>query len=208
MERMYLRTGPRLILLPVAFCAALATPRPTLACGAPKGDFDHNGTTDIRLVGDAARQNAIIQLHSGGYDIKIDCDGNGNYTGPTDIHVSGTDEIESYIIALGGNDTVTIVQTADMAGVSKDIVALLTGGTNKLIFKSQGFAINGNSSLTFEVSGAAGADTFALDFSGSDVSQSLILARGILGSGANNGSVVGPAHLTDSVLDVNVDLGL
>jgi len=205
---MLLRTGPRLTLLFVAFGFALAAPRASFACSAPKGDFDHNGTTDIKLIGDTAKQNAIIELHSGGYDIKIDCDANGNYTGPNDVHVTGTDEIETYIIALGGNDTVTVLQTADMSGVSKNVVATLIGGTNKLTFKSQGFAINGNSNLVFEVGGAAGADTFVLDFSGSDVSQSLILARGILGSGANNGSVVGPAHLTDSVLDVNVDLGL
>src|SRR5262249_42279735 len=119
MERMSLETR-RIVFIGIAAGLSLLLARSALPCSAPQGDFDHNGTTDIKLVGDGNRQNAIISLHKGGYDVKIDCDGNGSYSGAADVHVSGTDEIETYIVALGGNDTVTVLQTADMAGVSKN----------------------------------------------------------------------------------------
>ncbi len=206
---MRLRTDPCWIIFSVALGAALAVPRTTLAaCSAPKGDFDKNGTTDIKLLGDTLKQNAIIQVYSGGYSVKIDCNNNGTYDGPTDVNVSGSDEIESYIIVLGGNDTITILQTADLVGASKNVLATLIGGANSLTFRSQGFGSSGHSNIGFEIGGAAGADKFTLDFSGSTISQTLVVARGILGNGANVGSVIGPASVTDSVIDVAVDLGL
>jgi hypothetical protein len=205
---MRLRTDPRWIFLSVTLGAVLAMPRTALACSAPKADFDHNGTTDIKLVGDTKKQNAIVELRSGGYLVQIDCDGNGTYTGAVDVNASGTDEIETYIIALAGGDVVTVRQTADLVGASKNVVAVFSGGTNKLTFLSQGFGSSGHSNLGFEVGGGGGADTFTIDFSGSSISQTLIVARGILGNGANVGSVIGPASVADSVIDVAVDLGL
>lgn len=196
--------------LPLALAVlagALATPRASLACSiTPPTDFDHNGTPDLKLIGDGTKQNAIIELRDSGYLAKIDCNGNGSYTDSTDVSRSGSEHIESYILALGGNDTITVVQTADLIGATKSVV-FSGGGANRFTFRSQGYALRQQSSLAFEVRGGSGGDNVMIDFSGSTVADSMIVVRGDLGDGVNTGSFVGAALTTSSVVDVNLALG-
>ncbi len=205
---MALRTGVRLVLVLASF-VAVALPRPARACSVPPPtDFDKNGTKDIKLVGDGSKQNAIIEMRdTGGYLVKIDCNGNGSYTDGTDVSRSGPDQIESYIVALGGADTVTVLQTEDLIGVRKDIVVPFGGGTNRFTYRAQGFGIRNQSSLAFEVRGAGGGDNVTFDFSGGTINDSLIYVRGDLGEGVNIGSFVGAAQTTDAVVDVSIVLG-
>ncbi len=204
--------GPRvrLALGIAAFGTALALPQAGFAaCSIPAPtDFDHNGSLDLKLAGDTNKQTAIVELRgSGGYLAQIDCNANGSYGDGVDVTRSGPESIETYIVALAGADTITVVQTEDLVGATKNVVVPFGAGVNRFTFRSQGFTIGQQSSLAFEVRGGAGLENVNFDFSGGSITDSMVVVRGDLGDGANVGGFVGAAQTTNSVVDVNLTLG-
>jgi hypothetical protein len=189
------RTGFALALLGVALVAPRAG---YAACTVSVGNSDTNGTPDLRLVGDTYGQTAIIELRGiGGW--KVTCAG---------VVSTGTQNIETYVIALGGNDTVTVLQTEDLVGDSKNIVFSEPAGGNRFTYQSQGFAIRDHSSLVFELRGGAGNDNVKLDFLGATVDTSMVLVRGDLGGGTNIAAFVGAAVTRNALVDVDIKGGI
>lgn len=187
---------------------ALALPRGAAAgCAVAEGDFDANGALDLRLSGDEGPQNALVELRGAGYLARIDADGNGSYADAADVVGEGPGPVETFTFDLGGGDTITVLQTGDLAGAAKNLVASFGGGANRFTFRSQRFALLGGSSLAFEIRGGDGNDDVLLDFSGGAIEDSLVVVRGDLGEGTNGARMVCAARTTHSVVDVSLTLG-
>src|SRR5262249_9147968 len=205
---MSLRTGTRLTVFLVAACAVVV-PRLTFAgCAVTKGDVDNNGNTDLRIVGDTLKQNIVVELHDGGYRVQVDCNGDGLFTGATDIDTSGTDQIETYLIAGGGNDTITVRQTDNLVGSSNNIVVAMLVGASKFTFLSQGFGMSSQTNMAIDLVGGPSPENVTLDFTGSTIDHSLVTVRGELNGGNNACATTGPAALTDSIFDLNLGMGV
>ncbi len=174
----------RPILAAAVFGLALAGPAKAIACSVIEADKDGNGTTDLRVVGDAGKQNAVIEIRQVGYLVKVDCNGNGSYTDPGDIVKSGTATIETYSVELGGGDVISVLQTGDLLGASKNVVLALGAGGNKVTLATQGFGLLANSNLGIEFLGSTGAESVTLDFTGSNIVSSAVFIRGDVGAGA------------------------
>lgn len=206
---MSLGKGPRISFAVALLTLTFAVPHAGhAACVITQSDYDKNGTQDLKLTGDNLRQNAVIELRgSGGYLAQIDCNGNGRYTDAVDQTRSGTDNIETYIVALGGTDTVTISQTEDLVGDMKNIVVTTIAGSNKFTYQALGHGIRQGSSLAFEIRGGAGGDIVTLDFLGATIENSLVVVRGDLAGGINQSNFVGAASTTGSLVDMDLALG-
>lgn len=201
------RAGWRLWSGLLASGFALGAPSGGSACTIAKADFDRNGTLDVKLVGKSGRQNAVVELRGSTYLAQIDCNGNGSYGDAVDVTDGGSGPIETFTFALGGADTITVLQAADLAGTAMNLVVPLGGGANRFTFRSQGFALSQRSSLAFDVRGAGGADEVIFDLAGSTLSHSAVLIRADLGNGANASGFVGPTQAFGSLIDVSLIAG-
>ena len=193
----------------LAVLVVLAAPRPGLAgCSVVEGDHDNSGTTDVRLLGDTARQSAVIEIHGdGSYLVSLDCNHDGDYADAGDAVKSGPGPIESFYVELGGNDDVAVVQTGNIDGVSKDIVVIETTGVNAITYDTQGFGILNNSNLGIEIIGGSRFEKVTLDFSGSTISNSVVNVRGDLGSDGDRVDVLSALATTGSDVDIDLDMG-
>lgn len=57
--------------------------RLALACSVTTGDFDGNGTDDLRIVGDLKNQHVLITEHNTGGNqtrVQVDCNGDADFT--------------------------------------------------------------------------------------------------------------------------------
>ena len=186
---------------------ALAPATGHASCSVTEADKDGNGTVDLRLVGDASKQNAIVEMRQAGYLAKVDCNGNGSYTDGGDIVKSGSATIETYSIELAGGDVISVLQTEDLSGASKNVVLTLGAGGNKVTFATQGFGLLAGSNLGIEFLGSTAAENVTLDFTGSTIASSAVFIRGDVSSGNDTVKIIGAANTTFSVVDAVVNLG-
>lgn len=206
---MHFGTRSRLALTLALSAAALALPRGASAgCAVVEADRDANGTTDVRLTGDTKKQIATAEIRNdGSYLVQIDCNGNGLFTDVGDVVRSGAGPIESYILELAGNDTITVVQADNLVGASRSVVIALAGITNSVTFDTLGNDLLSGSNLAIEIIGSTRFDFVTLDFAGSVINSSELILRGDLSSDQDRLDYFAPATVTNSVVDINIDLG-
>lgn len=189
--------------------ALLALPRAAVAgCGIVVADRDGNGTLDVRLSGDSGKQIAVVEIHNdGSFLATIDCNHDGDLLDTVDRVASGAGPVESFFVELLGNDEVTVAQADDLVGASRNVVLVAGSLATSFSYDSQGHGILGNSRLGIEVIGGNRPDAFHLDLAGSTIASSSVIVRGDLGALDDVFTMVGPAQVTGSNLDVAVDLG-
>jgi hypothetical protein len=177
------------------------------ACNVNVGDRDGNGTTDLRLIGAGGRQTGLVEIRQDGYLASVDCNGDGDFADAGDVTKSGPDTIESYYLELGGGDVTTLKLTEALTGAMKNVVAVLPSASNKLTLLSQGFALQGGTSLMIDIVGGGGAENVTLDFTGSTIDASWVTVRGDLYAGNDTFKWVGAAQTLDSTVDVDAFAG-
>jgi hypothetical protein len=178
------------------------------ACSVVEGDKDHNGTTDLRIVGDTRKQIVVVEIRNGSYLVKIDCNANGSFTDAVDVVKSGSAAIETYSLELGGGDVITLRQTEDLAGAVKNVSLALGPGADNVTYATDGHDLLAGSSLEIEATGVgSGAATLTVDLTGSVIDKSTLFLRTDLGAGADRLKLLGPATVTSSLVDLGVRLG-
>jgi hypothetical protein len=183
------------------------------------GDFDANGSQDLRILGDAGNQilrivddpTALITT------VWLDCNGDGDFTDAALGEVNGTvyGQFELFDLRLtAGNDDVTIEvpEKAAYLGQNRNIAVQLGSGTNRFRYDHPGgvhpppsFV---SSRMTIEVLGGAGADDVGFRFNGAR--SSLIVLRADLQGGPDQVSVTTPdiaRYEQASVVDIELKLG-
>ncbi len=195
---------------PLALAAAVLV-LPRMASGGcsvpPPADRDGNGTLDLRIAGDAARQTVVAEIHNdGSYLVSVDCN-NNSIVDTGDVLSSGLGPIETLSFELGGNDTITILQTDDLVGAVRNVVVALLGVSNSVTYNSQGHGILAASNLGIEIIGSTRFDLVTLDLTGSAITASKLVVRGDLGADLDRFDFFGPATMTGSALDLGFDLG-
>jgi hypothetical protein len=199
----------RLLCLGAAgLCLALARPA-AAGCTIPAPeDRDGNGSLDLRLTGDAGRQIAVVELNSNGsFQATIDCNHDGDLLDTQDVTLAGAGPIESVFVELAGNDEVTVRQTGDLSGTARNVILVSGSNGSAFSYDTQGHGILAHTRLGIEVIGGNRADSFSLDLGGSTINASSLVVRAELGPQNDAFAMVGAAQVTDSVLDVSVDLG-
>jgi hypothetical protein len=188
-----------------AFTVLLAgAPLTHAACSMSQGDFDGNGTMDLRVRGDAARQVLELSDRGASVSVRLSCNGDADFEDATDIDQTIPGAFETFDVQLGGRDDIVIVFTKDAvdATVIKNLLLTLGpgGNTAELDLLSRLF----HSSVTAEVQGGAGADVLRIfpAFSGAAV-----IVRGDLGAGDDMLDVLDPEISTGGAFLLNVDLG-
>jgi hypothetical protein len=190
---------------------ALMTLAPATAragCGVIEGDRDGNGTVDLRVLGSTGRQTAVIDMLQDGYLVSIDCNGNGLFSDAVDVTVSGSATIETYSLELGGSDVVTVRLGETLTGARKNVVAVMAAFSNQLKLITQGFDLQGGTSLMIDIVGGGGSENVTLDFSGSTIDSSWVMVRGDHYAGNDTAKWIGAAHTINSVVDVDFFAGV
>jgi hypothetical protein len=193
----------------VVAAAGLALPQPAAAvCSITTADRDANGTPDVRLLGDGGRQDASIELNSdGSFFVGIDCNRNGILTDLVDKTLTGPGPVETFFVELAGNDRLEVLQTGDLTGQARNFVIAAGTGASSYEYRTDGHGILGNSRIGIEVVGSGRGETLTLNLAGSTIASSSVVVRAELAAQADFLNVTGPAQVTNSELDVSVDLG-
>jgi hypothetical protein len=179
------------------------------ACSVTSGDFDANGSIDMRFIGDAYRQNLLLDLGNGSVQVKLDCNGDGDYADPGDFdfNITTTGGLETFDIQLRGKDAITILQSASVPGDRKNLLLTLGPGGNVVEIDNFFFApLTGQSSWVVDVVGGPNDDTLTVRLNGA-VTSSLLQVRGDLGLGNDHVVLYGPATSTGGVIDFDLALG-
>src|SRR5262249_40006999 len=156
------------------------------ACSVAQADFDANGRPDVRIKGDAAKQVILIEDSQTSYRVRVDCNGDGDFTDAGDID-TGTlaFEIETFDIQGGGKDVITYRSLSTFSGASKNILVTLGPATalsfNNLTVETTQ-PVLANSSIVVDVLGSAGPDSVGF-ITDQAVTDSSIVLRGDLGTG-------------------------
>jgi hypothetical protein len=188
-------------------------------CTVTIGDFDGNGSSDLRVVGDDAAQTLIIRDHPGINQafIELDCNGNG-ILDPGDLdgsvgHLGGFEVID---IRLGGGDdrvTIEVPSFTRYIGKNRNFVVDLGPGANRFRFEHPGvddFEFTAeNSRITMDVRGGAGADDVGFTFKGAIAS--MIVLRADLAGGPDVIELVTSGGIAryeqGSIVDIEFQLG-
>jgi hypothetical protein len=184
--------------------------RLALAVAVTTGDFDGNGTLDIRILGDAAGQRVLLDDNESSLTLSIDANGDGDFTDAGDRNQEVINGIfETFDIQLGeGSDSFTFnAPTTDYTGATKSLVVDLGKQADHFLFNAGVGRDLINSSITIDVAAGGGSDHVSADFgtvSGSAVSFSFDLLGGNDGGNLSFlGNITG-----GSVLDIHGDLGV
>ncbi len=196
----------------LAVLASAYAPAARAACRVDRGDFDGSGRDDLRIVGDGRPQTIRILDGQGTYQVQIDCDDDGTFTGPGDVDtgvVAG--DIETYDVEGGGQDTITFgrLPSTTWSGASKDLLLTLgpagtRGNTVTVGLQSLPAEMTSASSLVVDLLGSTGRDSISVN--AGTMTDSQVVIRGDLASGDDTLSV-SASGATRSVLSVDVDLG-
>ena len=187
------------------------------ACSLTTGDFDGNGSTDLRILGDAADQTLRIQddPDAGTTTVFLDCNGDGDFLNAAagDINGSVLGEFELFDLRLGnGNDTVLIEvpQKARYVDTNRNFVVQLGGGQNAIRFIHPSLSrleyTAERSRLAIEVQGGGAADDVQIALKGAIAS--LIVARVDVGGGNDTvrfGTTEEVRYEQASVVDVSIE---
>jgi hypothetical protein len=177
----------------------------TTGCNA----VENTTTKTLRILGNIYKQNAIIEIHNdGSWAASIDCNGNGSYTDGIDINNrTGVGPVFTYDIQLAGQDNISIIQTDNLVGQTRDIIVNAVGGINFITYSTQNLYNVTSSTVAFELVGGNRDDHLTFDFSGSTFTDSAFFIRGDFSYDADHLTLTGPPSLLNSTLDVNVDMG-
>jgi hypothetical protein len=171
----------------------------TAACTVTTGDFDGNGSLDLRVVTDGANQTLRIvddpRLHS--TTVFLDCNGDGDFIDAGDRNGEVFGEFELFDLRLSGGDDTVIIEVPetlppDVTAYDKqnrNFAVQLGAGNNVFRFLHPWtdsppvvppFTAR-SSRLTIDVQAGAGADDVRFQFGGAH--SSLIVLRTDLGGG-------------------------
>jgi hypothetical protein len=151
------------------------------ACSLAQGDFDGNGTEDVRIAGDARAQYIVVIDSPETYAVQIDCNDDGDFTDSGDVDTGTlTATIETFELRPGGKDRIAYRTTGD-AMVKNLLVAFGPPGAdgNSLNVTT---GLRSGSSLVVDVIGSAGRDSV---FMRSQSQDSSLVLRGDLGAGTD-----------------------
>jgi hypothetical protein len=164
----------RILVLASALLAA--APAARAACPITTGDFDGNGTTDIRIEGDGGKQRFLIDVQAAQTVVSISCNGDADFTDPGDVDALAVPgSFDLYDVRPGGTDVIDVVFSQSLAGASKLIKIVLLGGTNVVNFTaSPGVALQAQSRVVAEVHGYLAADTVRFQMPALDASAVLL----------------------------------
>jgi hypothetical protein len=195
------RIVTRLFVAAAAVAALLAgAGAARAACSATAGDFDGNGSIDLRLRGDAGPQFLSLTDTESGVAVRLSCNGDDDVDDPTDIVRTFPGPIETFDIQLGGRDRILIIVFA--SGSAKNMLFTLGPGGNAVSCTITPTA--SHFSVTFDIQGGPGADSVTL--LNNAVSSSALVVRGDLGAGDDR-LVLSTGDLADATQLVGVDLG-
>jgi hypothetical protein len=204
-------------LLPLAAAAAVLALPGSLraACTFIEADFDGNGTSDLRILGDPAKQTLILFHFGTGSAFQLDCNSDGDYSDPGDVPpfyftAAGA---ESFDIQLKGKDSITVNYYSGHAG-DKLLTSLMLGpgGNSVTISGNPAVALNAsaNASHIIEITGGSSTDVVNIDLNNAGTTtfnNSYLAIRGDLGGGNDTLTVKVPQNQTGSGVDVDLGLG-
>jgi hypothetical protein len=186
------------VLSGAALALVLALPRPTAACSVTAGDFDGNGTTDLRILGDARPQRLILAVGGGVTVARLDCNGDGDFSDPGEEQ-SFASEIETVDVQLQGRDRIEI-EVAEDTGHPHSVLLNLGPGGNTVVLVLGG----ADRDVDVAIAGGSGADDLVVQIA--PVSAARVSLRAELGSG-DDSVTLSAQDLTDASLDLALDLG-
>jgi hypothetical protein len=160
-------------------------------CTVTIDDFDGNGSSDLRVVGDGAGSILTIRDHPGIINqafIFLDCDGDGVMDpGDLDGGVGHPGGFEVVDLQLGGGDdrvTIEVPEGALYTDKNRNFVVDLGPGKNRFRFDHPGaddFAFTAeNSRITIDVRGGSGADNVGFRFNGA-IASTIVLRADLAG---------------------------
>jgi hypothetical protein len=177
------------------------------ACSVTTGDFDGNGTDDLRITGDSLRQILVMDIGAAGIHVQLDCNGDGDFTDAGDTDTTFNLGLETLAIDLKGKDVITVLQSAPAAGQRRDFVLTLGPAGNTVTFLGlAGAPASAQTSWIVDIAGGSGQDDVNISL-GSSWNDSLLQVRGDLGAGDDHVTIGGVPTSTNGVIDVDLVLG-
>jgi hypothetical protein len=194
------------LILALSLGAAALPGLARAACTATQGDFDGNGTTDLRIVGTGAKQRIVLDVEAAQTLVSISCNGDPDFIDAGDLNQQPfAGNFDLYDIAPGGSDIVTFNLAQSLSGASKLVRVLLLGGNNVVSFTAApGVVLSGQSRLVAEVAGYLSSDTVELQ--APDLNASGVLLRGDLSIGNDTVRVTLGNMSNGALLDVDATL--
>lgn len=191
----------------------------TFAPGIITGDFDGNGLTDIRITGNAGKNNLVITDGAASTIVSLDLNGDGDYNDPGEVNEQDYgSNLGTIIIDLQGGDDYVNVLFNNLAGDTRSYLVSLGAGKNT--FEAAGATANltAGSDVGLEIEGGAGNDYLNIGLNSvknSRVYISAQLGAGVDGRLDSKGKVVGDStvgfagnrDLQNASVYVGVDLG-
>ncbi|MBI3932816.1 MAG: hypothetical protein HY317_05315 [Acidobacteria bacterium] len=205
------RNGRRGLLLAAgAIAAVLGGPRSSAAaCGVTSADLDGNGSPDLKILGTTAAQTLTLIDNGTDVVVSLNCNTDSDFTDAGELDSVPFAGVETLIVSLGGRDTITYTQAANLTGVHRGFILTLGPYGNTLTFTNPGFAIESNSTFVLDVTGASHADTLTFDYAAGTVDSSVLVLRGDLSAGPDVVSIKTPSATNAHVeLDLGLGLGL
>jgi hypothetical protein len=198
-------TGKRALLLALCLLAVPAALR--AACPVETGDFDGNGTTDIRIDGNGAKQRFLIDVQAAQTLVSISCNGDLDYTDPGDMNAQAfPGGFDLYDLRPGGSDVIDINFSQSLNGASKIMRIPLFGGNNVVSFSAPpGVTFSGQSRLVIEVAGYLSADVVNLQLPA--LNGSAVLLRTDLSIGNDTVNITLGNMTAGALLDVDATQG-
>jgi hypothetical protein len=194
--------------LPWLAALALIAARPAAAaCGVTPADRDGNGTLDLEIKGTLGPNTLVLEDDGTNVAVSLDCNNDGDFADATLGEVNGTAfaGVETLVVALGGVDAITYVQTGAWSGVVRSVLLALGSGGNTVLFEGSA-AISGRSSFVVDLVGGANRDVVTVDFAAAPTTDSLLGFYGDLAGGQDVLTVRLPPA-SGSVADVDLLLG-
>lgn len=185
--------------------------------GVTSGDFDGNGSTDVRIIGNAKKN--IVEIADSGTSmtVSLDLNGDGDFTDPGEAdNLVIAASVESIFIDLGaGADDVDYTATA-LNNRDRHIALALGDGRNSFIATTS--SISAGSDFSIEILGGKSNDSIDI-LTGNIATARALFAASLLGGrdGLTNaaGAIIAPSQvqfsdngdITNSSVRVDFDLG-
>lgn len=196
-------------------CANLAG---VFAPGIITGDFDGNGSQDIRVTGNAGKNIVTVADGAGGATVTLDLNGDGDFMDPGES--AGTvvgANTGTVILDLQGGDDQVILNFTNFAASKRSYLISLGAGKNSVSGGNTG-SLESNSDISFEIEGGAANDFVNLTFG--SISSSRLAVSALLGGGndveldskgkvigSSRIGVVGNGDVTTASMAISADLG-
>lgn len=170
------------------------------------GDFDNNGSTDVRIVGTSGidRIQVSDDVATGIVTVSVDANGDGDFLDPGDVNANPVGNVETIeVLAGNGNDVITYVVTG--FGTSRRRVVLDGGGGNDSIVGTDAGATLALGGYTVEAVGGAGNDS--LSWTVPEIDNALFAFKWLAGVGNDSGTVNVASSATGGTIEIEGLLG-